>query len=38
MRGSGARLGATAVVAALAIISLAVGAGAETKKQYWRRA
>ena len=31
---SGARLGATAVVAALAIISLAVGAGAETKKQY----
>ena len=32
---SGARLGATAVVAALAIISLLVSAGAETKKQYW---
>ena len=31
----GARLGAIAVVAALAIISLAVDAGAETKKQYW---
>jgi hypothetical protein len=31
----GARLGAIAVVAALAIISLAVDAGAETKKHYW---
>jgi hypothetical protein len=31
----GARLGAIAVVAALAIISLAVDAGAEPKKHYW---